>query len=136
MNRSQITRLLTNISLAAIFLAGFLPLMPNLSHDVGVGIAAIFMSVAGVATVWKQKLSVEIDNKIIIPTILFSLAGLLGGVADYFDAIKDMDQDTKLMIRWGILAAIGLINTSSKSWFPTYEAKQIEHVKEEIAQNE
>lgn len=133
LTRSGWTRVLTNITYLVVFFQGILPSF-NLSDSTATIWTVIFMTVASVATIWKQRLSVEIRDGAIWATIIVSLVAVAGGLNELVDYIY-LDDVQRKVARAVIVAAIGGLNLLSKSLFPTYEAKVIESVKTTVGTN-
>lgn len=134
LTRSGWTRVLTNITYLVVFLQSVLPSF-HLNDSTATIWTVIFMTVASVATIWKQRLSVEIRDGAIWATVIVSLVALAGGVNELIPVIY-LDDAQRDGARAIIVAIIGGLNLLSKSLFPTYEAKVIENTKTNVGTKE
>lgn len=124
---SDWTRVLTVVS--------YMAAMAQVTYADNIPLKLAFIAIAGIATVWKQQISVEISQKAIIFTVIVSLAFIVGGIGDYYNLLP-LDAAAKTNATNIVAIISGLLSIISKTFFPTYEAKLIENQKAKLKENE
>lgn len=125
LTRSQAAFVLTG---AALVLTGIQTILePN-----AVWTLIIVTAISGV-TMWKQTLSMEIDDKAIKATIVATIV-MLGGAANDFLDIRELPLEWEQGLRKGVAFTLFIINGASSWIFPSAERKEVMAFKNELAQ--
>lgn len=122
--RSKIVNLLTIAVAFVTIFQGIVPSLPLQNAATLTVISSIAMFLASTLTIWKQRLSAEIDNKALWPTIIVAMIATFGGLNDlmgvfHFSAIAGQ------WIRFTITFITMSLNLVSKVFYPTEETKSI-----------
>lgn len=112
------------------FLAvGFAFLQTLFSGDVTMTI--IFLTLASVFTILKQRVSIEVNENAMIATYVLVALAVMGGLNDLL-GVFHFGEVWDVRLRKIVAALIGLLNIASKNLFPTEEGKVIQGVKQEL----
>ena len=122
--KSKIINLFTVLVIVLTAVQGLIPAIP-LANEVTITIvSSVVMFLASSLTVWKQTLSVEINNSAMGPTIFVAIIATIGGLNDVFGVIHISDAFGQ-WIRFGITAITMVLNMVSKIMWPTPETKSL-----------
>lgn len=117
-NKSRAVNILT---ILVVFFTAFqtaVATMPLQNPQTITILGAILMYLVTTLTIWKQKLSIEIQNKSLWPTIVIATIATLGGLNDVFNVIP-IAEIYNVWIRWGITFVTMFLNILSKLLWPT-----------------
>lgn len=81
-------------------------------------LSAVFMFLVSATTIWKQRLSQEISNAALWPSVFMGIVATLGLLNDMIDAIN-IPESIGIWIRWGITFVTTALNGVSKILWPT-----------------
>lgn len=99
---------------------GVIPTMPITNQATVTLISAVVMFLVSALTLWKQYLSVEIDNKSILPTVIVTIVATLGLLNQFFDVVN-VPGIVGQWIRFGLTFITMGLNLLSKILWPTPE---------------
>lgn len=128
------SRIYTYIAVGATLMQMYLPQLQtnwNLSEISVKVITAILLAIISIATIKKQRISVEVNNKAIFYTwVLIGIAAV--GCLNEILSFTYLDYRWADIARSTIASILGLYNLVSKSLFPTEAGKVIQETKNDI----
>jgi hypothetical protein len=121
-SRANMVNVFTALVAFFVLLQGLIPTMPITNPATIKIVSAVTMFLVSALTVWKQNLSIEIDNKSVKWTWIVAGIATLGLLNDLFDSVS-IPGIWGQWIRFGITAITGFLNFISKIWWPTADTK-------------
>lgn len=122
--KSKIVNIITVfVALLTVF-QGLAPDLPVSNPAQVTLISAITIFLVASLTAWKQALSVEINNKALMPTLIIAIVATMGGLNELFDVIP-FSAITAQWLRFSITFVIAGLNIISKVLYPTDETKSL-----------
>lgn len=127
-------RIYTGLAITFAFLQTLLPTL--FLSDTQTAIATVsLLTLASVFTILKQRISVEINNNATIFTwILIGLA-VLGGLNEVLGSVH-LSGALQGRLSTIVAALIGVLNITSKTFFPTEAGKVVQNVKDDLKEQE
>jgi len=130
------SRVYTYVAVGATLLQMYVPQLKENFHlaDVTVKvITAILIAIISIATIKKQRISVEVNRKAVIVTwFLISIAAI--GCLNEILSFAYLDYAWANTLRSIVASALGFFNLVSKSLFPTEAGKVIQTIKSDLKQ--
>lgn len=114
--------ILTIIVTILTTIQGIFPMIPGVTEGVLTILSTIVMYVVGILTLWKQRISEEINNDATIPTWIVLAIAAVAGLNDIFDVVT-LSAATDQWVRFGITAVLLILNMISKMQYPTSQTK-------------
>lgn len=116
--KKNITDLLTVIAVILALFQTLISNMPIKDNHVVTVLSAGTIALISVVTVWKQRLSIEINNNSLKTTIAVIAIAVVGGINDVINVVH-FSENTDQWLRWSITFLLAVLNALSKIFWPT-----------------
>lgn len=126
------SKIYTYLAMVAAFLQLSVPQwqLPDITSQV---VSAALLAVVSIFTILKQRVSVEINSQSVMYTWILIGVAALGGLNEIV-GIVHFSGHWQNILRSIIASAIGILNITSKTLFPSEAGEAIQGIKDDIKQ--